>query len=200
MNITFNASTAMNQDKMQRTVGEIVKDYEIRRELVPVPAPMMMRPPPGTMRPITPGTSSSFLLPIDILITGLMGMRPPIPGMAPLYHPGGPPPGMMGMAPPGVVPGTMAPNPAFQYPGHGPIPHGAPMSPPGMMSIPPNQLPPPMNLHPGPSHHSPMMPPMYAPTGSFPPNMSSPNPHLPASNAAAPWSQPGNNPNSMYNQ
>lgn len=199
----------MNQDKMQRTVGEIVKDYEIRRELVPVPAPIMMRPPPGTVRPITPGTSLDFSPLINVLITGLMGMRPPIPGMAPPYHPGGPPPGLMGMAPPSVIPGMVgAPNPAFQHPspGLGPISHGAPMSPPGMIAFPPNQIPPQMNMHPGPHHHSPMMPPMYAPPGSFPPHMSpnantsSPNPHLPASNAAAPWSQPGNNPNSMYNQ
>lgn len=51
---------AVNPDKMQRTIAEIVKDYEARRELVPVPAPMMMRPPPGTKShsgPFIPGSS-----------------------------------------------------------------------------------------------------------------------------------------------
>lgn len=50
---------------MQRTIAEIVKDYEIRRELVPVPAPMMMRPPPGLARP----TSKILLTLFDIIIT-----------------------------------------------------------------------------------------------------------------------------------
>ena len=48
---------------MQRTVSEIVKDYQIRGELVPVPAPMMMRPPPGARPPAPMGLRPMVMMP-----------------------------------------------------------------------------------------------------------------------------------------
>ena len=75
---------------MQRTVGEIVKDYEARGELVPVPAPIIMRPP--MMRPPMGGVNPS--------------MNPMAPGAVPGQVP------MMGYrAPMGQIPPQMMPQP-----------------------------------------------------------------------------------------
>lgn len=140
---------AMNQDKMQRTIGEIVRDYEARGELVPVPAPMMMRPPPGVrpplmmpmggrppMMPMGAPQPQMMMMPMGAqpMHPGMMMAGPPLqPGVmgasAPMaYHPY---PGQMLPTPPGFnppgMPSTMSPPPMYP-PGNPRPPHSAPWS------------------------------------------------------------------------
>ena len=76
-----------NMEAMALNIGEVIKDYEERKELVPVPAPisskqrrMPMPPPPGMMMP--PG----MMLPPGMTLP--LGMTMP-PGMFPPgMHPG----------------------------------------------------------------------------------------------------------------
>lgn len=115
---------------MQRMLAEVIKDYQARGELVPVPAPMMMRPPPGMRPPHPSGMGGGGG-------GGAMGfgmMRPPMQMMghipsaaAPIYGAGliSPPLQMHlsgGMAPPtGLPPGGMYPS-SSSYPMGGPMP------------------------------------------------------------------------------
>ncbi|PJF16721.1 hypothetical protein PSACC_03495 [Paramicrosporidium saccamoebae] len=158
---------AASQDRLQRTVGEIVKDYEARRELVPVPAPIMMRPPPGLIPPRPPGMGPP----------GGMGMMPPNGmGMGPPGGMGMMPPSGMGMMPPSGM-GMMSPGQPGMMP-----PGGMGMMSPGQ----PGMMPMPQGMYPAP----PMQPGMFPsdmPLGPrmMPPGMSAPPPH-------APWAHPQN--------
>ena len=166
--------TVCNQDKMARQVGEIIKQYEERREFVPIPVPVSdaMKPgmrPPSNMPLMMPGQAPLPLLrpgrpvgPMNVpgpMMGHPMPMQPPGHAFPP--HPMMPmPPGIPGMPgmpmPPGMPGMPMPPGmPPFMPPGLPPMmPPGAPMMPPGV----PPMYPMPMPMHGAP----PMMPPMSA--------------------------------------
>ena len=46
----------MNQEKMNRTIAEIAKDYSIRKEMIPVPTPITVTRANITNRLVSQGT------------------------------------------------------------------------------------------------------------------------------------------------
>lgn len=92
---------ALNQDRMTRTVSEIVKDYELKGEMVPIPAPMILRIPSNVASanashmPHVPGNHVMMRPPprmpmmMNPMVGGMpMMMRPPTAMMPPQMGPG----------------------------------------------------------------------------------------------------------------
>lgn len=128
---------SLNQDRMTRTVSEIVKDYEAKGEMVPIPAPMVLRIPPGgggggtghasnmppmpgrpiMMRPphgfhasmMNPAAPGAMMRPPPAMMQMQMQMSATNP-MIPRMMAQGPPTALY-MRPPAHLPGTHIPRP-----------------------------------------------------------------------------------------
>jgi U1 small nuclear ribonucleoprotein C len=163
--------TVCNQEKMARTVGEIIKEYEERREFVPIPVavaegqsmraglPMVAGGGPLPLlrpgMPIMQGMSGGMpgMGPISTIPLGVM---PPmqIPAMVPNMLHGVPnipnlPPNAILLMPPGFIPppGMQMPPgfmPGTMLPGFAPPGFGLAMAPPGVPHQMPGGVPAPM--------------------------------------------------------
>jgi U1 small nuclear ribonucleoprotein C len=157
--VTTYFQTVVNQDKMARAVGEIIKQYEERREFVPIPVPEAPK-----QQLCHPHNQHQYPQQAQI---GMMQGQGPV-----LMRPGVPMPMMpngMPMPPPIMPNGFPMPMPMqMMHPGNN---MGAPMMMPFMPPPMPMQMQMQMNA---PHMHSqqymppPMMPPML-PHGAMPP-------------------------------
>lgn len=134
--------TVCNQDKMARSVGEIIKEYEERREFVPIPVPVAEVPSKGrsmSSQAMPPGFPS-----LPPLLRPGMPLPPTMMPPPFVLAPGQPPPGMFGHpgpfpALPGMLPGQIPPQ---FIPGFMPPPPHMMMQQPGPGTfIPPQSMP-----------------------------------------------------------